>query len=120
RTGDLCSVTAEGAVCYHGRIKDMLKVGGENVAALEIESFLATHPAVQLAQVIGQPDARLEEVPVAFIERAPGVAVDAQALIDYCVGELASFKVPRAIYFVDTWPMSSTKIQKFKLRELLP
>lgn len=120
RTGDLCSVTAEGAVCYHGRIKDMLKVGGENVAALEIESFLATHPAVQLAQVIGQPDARLEEVPVAFIERAPGVAVDAQTLIDYCVGELASFKVPRAIYFVDIWPMSSTKIQKFKLRELLP
>ncbi|MEQ9002617.1 MAG: fatty acid--CoA ligase family protein, partial [Pseudomonadales bacterium] len=54
RTGDLCSVNARGAIRYHGRIKDMLKVGGENVAALEIESWLARHPAVQLAQVIGR------------------------------------------------------------------
>ncbi|MEQ8857580.1 MAG: class I adenylate-forming enzyme family protein [Pseudomonadales bacterium] len=119
RTGDLCSVTARDAICYHGRIKDMLKVGGENVAALEIESWLARHPAVQLAQVIGREDARLQEVPVAFVELAPGASATEAELIDHCRAGLASFKVPRAVRFVDEWPMSSTKVQKFKLRELL-
>jgi acyl-CoA synthetase (AMP-forming)/AMP-acid ligase II len=119
RTGDLCSVTERGAVCFHGRLKDMLKVGGENVAALEIESFLAKHPAVALAQVVGRPDDRLQEVPVAFIELKPGAVADEQTLIAHCKGELAGFKVPRAVYFVDEWPMSSTKVQKFKLLELL-
>jgi len=119
RTGDLCSLTTDGAICYHGRIKDMLKVGGENVAALEIESHLARHQAVQMAQVIGREDARLQEVPVAFVELIPGAAATEQELIEHCRGELASFKVPRSVYFVDDWPMSSTKIQKFKLRERL-
>jgi acyl-CoA synthetase (AMP-forming)/AMP-acid ligase II len=119
RTGDLCSLTPDGAICYHGRIKDMLKVGGENVAALEIESHLARHEAVQMAQVIGRDDPRLQEVPVAFVELNPGAAATEAELVQHCQAELASFKVPRAIYFVDEWPMSSTKIQKFKLRELL-
>ncbi len=119
RTGDLCSVTENGAICYHGRIKDMLKVGGENVAALEIESYLAKHPAVQLAQVIGREDERLQEVPIAFVELKPSETVSEQDLIDFCRGELASFKVPRAIYFVQEWPMSSTKVQKFRLTELI-
>ena len=119
RTGDLCSVTERGAVCYHGRIKDMLKVGGENVAALEIESHLARHPAVQLAQVIGRDDARLQEVPVAFIELVPGESATETELIEHCKGQLASFKVPREVYFVEEWPMSSTKVQKFKLKDLI-
>jgi acyl-CoA synthetase (AMP-forming)/AMP-acid ligase II len=120
RTGDLCSLTQTGAICYHGRIKDMLKVGGENVAALEIESHLAKHPSVQLAQVIGRQDERLQEVPVAFIELVAGATTNADELVEHCRGELASFKVPREIYFVEQWPMSSTKVQKFKLHELLP
>jgi len=119
RTGDLCSLTEEGAICYHGRIKDMLKVGGENVAALEIESFLSKHPAVQLAQVIGREDERLQEVPIAFIELSPGQEASEAQLIEFCKGALASFKVPRAIYFVQEWPMSSTKVQKFRLRALI-
>lgn len=119
RTGDLCSVDEHGAVGYHGRIKDMLKVGGENVAALEIESFLAAHPAVQLAQVIGRADERLQEVPVAFIELKPGASSDTQELEAFCRGELASFKIPRTFYFVTEWPMSSTKVQKFKLQDQL-
>lgn len=119
RTGDLCSLTEDGAIQYHGRIKDMLKVGGENVAALEIESHLARHPGVALAQVIGRPDDRLWEVPVAFIERVPGSEVSEADLEAHCRGQLASFKVPRAFYFVESWPMSSTKVQKFKLREQL-
>ena len=120
RTGDLCSLTQAGAICYHGRIKDMLKVGGENVAALEIESHLAKHPSVQLAQVIGREDERLQEVPVAFIELVAGATTTADELVEHCRGELASFKVPREIYFIEQWPMSSTKVQKFKLHELLP
>jgi len=119
RTGDLCSVTNRGAIRYHGRIKDMLKVGGENVAALEIESHLAKHPAVQLAQVIGREDARLQEVAVAFIELVPGKMATADELIAHCRADLASFKVPREVHFVESWPMSSTKVQKFRLRDLL-
>ena len=119
RTGDLCSVTTTGAICYHGRIKDMLKVGGENVAAIEIESHLSRHPAVALAQVIGREDDRLWEVPVAFIELKHGTTASADDLIAHCRGELASFKVPREIYFVDEWPMSSTKVQKFRLKTIL-
>ncbi|MEQ8484415.1 MAG: class I adenylate-forming enzyme family protein [Pseudomonadales bacterium] len=119
RTGDLCSVNPRGAIRYHGRIKDMLKVGGENVAALEIESWLARHPAVRLAQVIGREDPRLQEVPVAFVELVPGAKATADELIEHCREGLASFKVPRAVQFVTEWPMSSTKVQKFKLRELL-
>ena len=117
RTGDLGSLDAAGRICYHGRIKDMLKVGGENVAALEIESFLATHPAVKLAVVIGVPDERLLEVAAAYIELNPGAEATEAEIIDFCRGRIASFKAPRHVRFVTEWPMSSTKIQKFKLQE---
>jgi acyl-CoA synthetase (AMP-forming)/AMP-acid ligase II len=117
RTGDLCSLDEEGRIQFHGRIKDTLKVGGENVAALEIESYLATHPAVKLAQVVGVPDERLQEVPAAFIELNPGTSASEAALIDFCKGNIASFKVPRYVRFVEEWPMSATKVQKFRLLE---
>ena len=95
----------------------MLKVGGENVAAAEIEDLLALHPAVLLAQVVSAPDARYSEVPAAFVELRPGASATEQELIDFCVGNIASFKVPRYVRFVTEWPMSGTKIQKFALRE---
>lgn len=117
RTGDLCALDAEGHIEFHGRIKDMLKVGGENVAAIEIESYLANHPAVKLAQVIGVADDRLLEVPAAFIELNPNTWATEDELIDFCKGKIASFKVPRYVRFVEEWPMSSTKVQKFKLRD---
>lgn len=118
-TGDLCSLDAESQIRYHGRIKDMLKIGGENVACVEIESFLATHPAVKLAQVIAMPDPRLEEVAAAFIELKEGESLCEQDMIEFCTGQIASFKVPRYIRFVREWPMSSSKIQKFKLKKTL-
>ncbi len=118
-TGDRCAVDADGFVSYHGRIKDMLKVGGENVAALEVESFLSSHPAVQLVQVVGVPDETLLEVVAAFIQLRPGAACTASEIVEYCRGKIASFKIPRHVRFVDTWPMSATKVQKFKLREQL-
>ncbi len=117
-TGDLCSVDGEGYVTCHGRLKDMLRVGGENVAAAEIEAFLSTHPAVKLAQVIAVPDARLQEVAAAFIELKPGRAVSEREIIDFCRGRIAGFKVPRHVRFVTEWPMSASKVQKVRLREL--
>ena len=119
RTGDLCAIDAKGLVSFHGRLKDLLKIGGENVAALEIESFLSTHPAVQLAQVVGVPDARLMEVAAAFIQLRAGASCTADELQDHCRGRIASFKIPRHIRFVTEWPMSATKVQKFVLRDLL-
>ena len=118
-TGDIGRMDAEGRIGYLGRVKDMLKVGGENVAAVEIESYLQTHEAVAIAQVVGVPDERYVEVPAAFVELVPGSAPDAEDLIAYCRGNIASFKVPRHVRFVTEWPMSATKIQKFRLREKL-
>ncbi|MGI8793619.1 MAG: AMP-binding enzyme, partial [Acidimicrobiales bacterium] len=104
---------------YLGRAKDMLKVGGENVAAIEIESYLATHPAVSIAQVVGVPDPRYVEVPAAFLELKPGASVTEDEIIAFCTGALSGFKVPRYVRTVTQWPMSATKVQKFRLRDLL-
>jgi fatty-acyl-CoA synthase len=118
-TGDIGSFDQHGHIMFHGRTKDMLKVGGENVAAAEIEAALQTHDAVKLAQVVGIPDDRYVEVPAAFVELNPGAAADPQALIDHCRGRIASFKLPRHVRFVESWPMSTSKIQKFRLRREL-
>jgi fatty-acyl-CoA synthase len=117
RTGDIGSLDADGRVSYLGRAKDMLKVGGENVAAAEIEGFLSQHPAVMLAQVVSAPDAKYTEVPAAFVQLKPGAVVTEAELIAYCKGQIASFKIPRYVRFVTEWPMSATKIQKYRLRE---
>lgn len=119
RTGDLGSVGPDGRVTYVGRLKDMLKVGGENVAAAEIEALVETHPAVAICQVVGVPDMRLDEVPAAFVQLRPGHTTDEAEVIEHCRGRIASFKVPRYVRTVDEWPMSATKIQKFRLREQL-
>lgn len=118
-TGDVGSLDDDGSIMFYGRTKDMLKVGGENVAAAEIEAYLGRHDAVKMAQVVGVPDARLGEVAAAFIELKPGASVEGQELMDFCKGEIASFKVPRYVRFVTEWPMSTSKIQKFKLRDQL-
>lgn len=118
-TGDIGSLDEHGTIMFHGRYKDMLKVGGENVAAAEIEALLGRHPAVKLAQVVGIPDAKYVEVPAAFVELKPGASVTEAELVGFCKGEAAAFKVPRVVRFVDDWPMSSSKIQKFRLRQAL-
>jgi fatty-acyl-CoA synthase/long-chain acyl-CoA synthetase len=117
-TGDLYSFTPEGQVAFHGRLKDMLKVGGENVAAVEIESYVARHPAVEWVEVVGRPDPRLDEVPVAFVEVKAGHVVTEAELLGFCAGRIARYKVPRAIHFLtaDEWPRSATKIDKNELR----
>ncbi len=118
-TGDIGSLDEHGTIMFHGRYKDMLKVGGENVAAAEIEALLGRHPAVKLAQVVGIPDAKYAEVPAAFVELKPGSSVTEAELMSFCKVEVAAFKVPRVVRFVAEWPMSSSKIQKFRLRQSL-
>lgn len=116
-SGDLGSLDAEGRLRFAGRLKDMMKVGGENVAAAEVEGFLLRHPAVAVAQVVAAPDARYTEVPAAFIQLEPGTTATADDIVEYCLGSIATFKVPRYVRFVDDWPMSGTKVKKYVLRE---
>jgi fatty-acyl-CoA synthase len=116
-TGDLASVDAAGNLTFRGRTKDMLKVGGENVGALEVETYLTGHPDIALAGVVGVPDPRYGEVPAAFVELAPGASLTADDVLAYCRAGLARYKVPRYVRFVTEWPTSATKVQKFRLRD---
>ena len=116
RSGDLGALDPDGYLSYLGRWKDMLKIGGENVAAIEIESHINTHPGVILSQVVGIEDERYDEVAAVFIEAAPEESVSAEDIINYCKGQISNFKIPRYVVFVNEWPMSATKIQKFKLK----
>lgn len=120
KTGDRGKLSDDGSLTFLGRIKDMLKVGGENVAAAEIEAFIQGMPGVKMVQVIGIPDARLTEVPVAFVERDPGSDITGDAIMNGCKGQLARWKAPRHVIFLTDWPMSTTKVQKFRLKEYLP
>jgi fatty-acyl-CoA synthase/long-chain acyl-CoA synthetase len=121
KTGDLYGRADDGSLTFRGRLKDMIKVGGENVATMEVEAFLCSHPDVKLAEVVGRPDAKLDEVPVAFVEVRESSKLTAEELIAYCNGRIASYKVPRAIHFLlpAEWPMSATKVDKRALRERL-
>lgn len=121
KTGDLGEMNAEGRVRMVSRLKDMYRVGGENVAPSEVEEVLHAHPAVRQAQVIGVPDARLGEVTGAFVLLKEGQDVSREALIEWCRERAANFKVPRYLEIVDTFEnigmTGSSKVQKNKLRE---
>jgi fatty-acyl-CoA synthase len=96
----------------------MLKVGGENVDPMETEALLLEHPAVQQVAVVGLPDGRLGEVPVAYVECRAGATLDADDVVGHCRGKIASFKLPRHVVFVDVFPMTASgKIRKADLRE---
>jgi fatty-acyl-CoA synthase len=116
---DLAKLDADGRLIYTGRLKDMLKVGGENVSAIEVEGYLVGHPAVNIAQVVAAPDAKYGEVAAAFLQLKAGATLSEQEVVEFCRGQIASFKVPRHVRFVEEWPMSGTKIQKFVLRETI-
>ncbi|MFM8304238.1 MAG: class I adenylate-forming enzyme family protein, partial [Actinomycetota bacterium] len=122
KTGDLVKMGEAGNVFYQERDKDLLKVGGENVSAKEVEDLLLAHPAVQSVAVVGKQHAFLDEVPVAFVILAPGdhdqAALEAD-LISTSRANLAGFKVPRAVYVVDAFPLGTLdKILKNRLREM--
>jgi fatty-acyl-CoA synthase len=117
-TGDMGVIRADGHLRFMGRYKDMLKIGGENVDPMEVEAFLMSHAAINLAAVVSFPDPRLAEVAVAFVKREPGSPLTDTEVLAHCRGRIASFKIPRHVIFVDDFPMTSSgKIQKVKLRE---
>ena len=117
-TGDLAVMDAEGYVNIVGRIKDLVIRGGENIYPREIEEFLYRHPQVQDVQVVGLPDKRYGEELCAWIITKPGQTVTADEIRDFCKGQIAHYKVPKYIQFVDAFPMTVTgKIQKFKIRD---
>lgn len=120
RTGDMGEQSADGRFRMVGRLKDMYRVGGENVAPAEVEEVLHAHPAVQQAQVIGVPDARLGEVTGAFVLLKPGQQASGDELIAWCKARCANFKVPRYLELVDSFEhigmTGSSKVQKNKLR----
>jgi len=118
-TGDGGWLDHDGTLHYVGRVNDMIKVGGENVAPAEVEEVLGTHPAVKLCQAVGIPDERLVEVVAAFVELVPGATAEESELLAFARERMAKYKVPRVIRVVTEWPMSATKIQRGKLRELL-
>jgi acyl-CoA synthetase (AMP-forming)/AMP-acid ligase II len=117
-TGDLGLLDTNGYLVFVGRLKHVVRVGGENVSAEEVEDCLTAHPAVKVAQVVAGPDPRLGEVCVGYVELREGAAASDEELIAHCRERLAGFKVPRRIRFVREWPMTgSGKIQRLQLKE---
>ena len=118
-SGDLATMDERGFVRIVGRKKDMYIVGGFNVYPREIEEFLFKLRAVENVAVVGVPDAKFGEVGLAVIKIREGKNASEKEIIDYCKLNLANFKVPRYIWFVDEYPMTqSGKIQKFVLRNM--
>ena len=119
-TGDLGLIDGDGRIRFRGRIKEMIKTGGINVAPLEVESVLLTHPAVKQAYVVGLPDRGKGEIAAAAIELREGTAATVEALTAFCRERLASYKVPARFVFrkADEFPRTATgKVQKPRLRE---
>ena len=116
-TGDLAVMDDDGYIKIVGRIKDMIIRGGENVYPREVEEFLYRHPKIQDVQVFGVPDARYGEEIAAWIKPRPGETLGAEDVRAFCEGQIAHYKVPRHIRFVDEFPMTVTgKVQKFIMR----
>ena len=122
KTGDIVAQGPGGNVFYRERDKDLLKVGGENVSARQVEDVVGRVPGVARVAVVGKQHDWLNQVVVAFVIKAPGAPDEAtleRQVLDSCAGSLADFKVPRAVYFVEEFPTGTLdKILKNKLREM--
>ena len=117
-TGDLATMDRDGYFNIVGRIKDMVIRGGENLFPKEIEDYLFKHPKIAEVQVFGVPDLKYGEELCAWIKLVDGEDSNDEKIRDFCHGQIAHFKVPRYIKFVDSFPMTVTgKVQKFVMRE---
>src|SRR5207302_11055705 len=116
-SGDLAVMQPDGYVKIRDRSKDIIISGGENISSLEVEDVLYRHPAVLAAAVVAKPDAKWGETPCAFVELKPNTTVSEAELIEFCRGQLARFKAPRAIVFGELPKTSTGNIQKFVLRD---
>jgi fatty-acyl-CoA synthase len=116
-TGDLATLDAEGYCNIVGRLKDMLIRGGENIYPREIEEFLFRHPKIQSVQVFGVPDIKYGEEVCAWIVLRPGEHATPEEIREFCNGQIAHYKIPKHIRFLDELPMTVTgKAQKFVMR----
>lgn len=119
-SGDLATMDEEGYITIVGRIKDMIIRGGENIYPKEIEEFLSGHPLISEVQVIGVPDEKYGEEGCAWIELEPGKSLTEEEVLAYCKGQIAHFKIPRYIRFVEKFPMTVTgKIRKVDMRNIM-
>jgi fatty-acyl-CoA synthase len=120
RTGDLATLDEQGYGNIVGRIKDLVIRGGENVYPREVEEFLFRHPKVAEVQVVGVPDPRMGEELCAWIRLKPGATAEEEEIREFCRGQIAHYKIPRYVRFVDAFPMTVTgKVQKFLMREAM-
>ena len=118
-TGDLATMNEDGYISIVGRIKDMIIRGGENVYPREIEEFLSKHESIESAQVIGVPDEKFGEEICAWVQLSEGEKLSADDIKYYCRGQIAHFKIPRYIKFVNEFPMTVTgKIRKVEMRRI--
>ena len=116
-SGDAAVVHPDGYLEIRDRFKDVIISGGENISSVEVEGILMRHPGIQEVAVVGMPDEKWGETPHAFVVPAPGAAVSEADLIGYAREQMAHFKVPRKIRFVEELPKTATgKIQKYVLR----
>jgi len=117
-TGDLATLDADGYCNIVGRIKDMVIRGGENVYPREVEEFLFRHPTIEAVQVVGVPDLKYGEELCAWVKLKPDTKATAEEIQSFCKGQIAHYKIPRYVKFVDAFPMTVTgKVQKFIMRE---
>jgi fatty-acyl-CoA synthase len=118
RTGDLGVMRDDGCLRITGRSRDVIIRGGENIYPREVEEFLYTHPKVSEAQVVGIPHDRLGEIVVAWLRLHPDSNATEEEIRAWCQGQIAYYKIPEHIRFVDEFPATlSGKIQKYKMRE---
>jgi fatty-acyl-CoA synthase len=119
-TGDLAVIDEQGYCNIVGRVKDMIIRAGENVYPREIEEFLYGHPAVMDVAVVGVPDAKYGEAVCACVRLRAGMSATEEDIREFCRGQIAHYKVPRYVRFVDDFPLTVTgKVQKFLIRERL-
>ncbi len=116
-SGDLAVMHPDGYVKIKDRSKDIIISGGDNISSLVVAEVLSRPPAVRAAAVVARPDDKWGETPYAFVELKPGAKVSQEELIEFCRGQMAKFKAPRAIVFGELPKTSTGKIQKFVLRE---
>ncbi len=117
-SGDMGSLDEDGCLWFADRKNDMIRSGGENIASAEVERVIVTHPAVAEAAVVGVPDPKWDEVPMAFVLLRPGAEATPDELVSFCAEHLARFKVPKVFEIVDHLPRNdSGKVLKRALRD---
>ncbi|HEY0596486.1 AMP-binding protein [Sphingopyxis sp.] len=119
-SGDLATIDPQGYGNIVGRLKDMVIRGGENIYPREVEDYLYRHPAVEDVAVVGIPDERMGEELCAWVRLKPDASADAEAIREFCRGQIAHYKVPRYVRIVDEFPTTVTgKVQKYLIREAM-